>query len=143
MAKPNISKSISNLLETYWTLDGDLARQNIDFLADERETTKLNCPTILCVKGREYDHEEGLPKGVVTWVEHEIYATPMMPTEVSGATDKIWDMKREIQRIVRAYRTSASGIERMWLAQRSPRTSDARDPYRGSEVVIICWWRET
>ena len=88
-------------------------------------------------------HEEGLPKGVSSWVIQEVYIQPLMPPNVSGANDRMWEMSREAKRIMRNNRTSASGIEYITLGPRSPRSGNLQEPYRGNEVVIECFWRES
>lgn len=142
MGKPNPARSIHDLLQTNWSLLGDLAIQNVDWFVEQRFTTQTNKPTIFIQKGRELDHVEGLPKGVLHWVEHEVYVQPFHPIQVSGANDRMWEMKREVLRIVSASGTTASGIEAIWPAPRSPRSGNLQEPYRGNEVVIQCFWRE-
>lgn len=143
MSKPNPSRSIHDLLNnsSNWTLTGDLSLGKVDFIVEQRTTPQVNRATILIQKGRTLTHEEGLPKGVLCWVEQEIFIQPLMPV-VSGANDQLWEMSRESSRIIRANRTSASGIEYMWIAPRSPRSGNLQEPYRGNEVVIQCFWRE-
>ncbi len=141
MSKPNPARSVCDVLSANWGLSGDLSLANIDFYVEERATTQTNKPTILVQKGRRITHEEGLPVGLTTWVEQEVYIQPFMPT-ASGANDQRWSMSREADRIIRSNRTSASGIELMKIAPRSPRGANMTEPYRGNEVVITCFWRE-
>lgn len=143
MTKPNVSRSIESLLNssTNWTLTGSLARTEIEFIVDEKASVVTNKPTVWIQKGRTFSHDEGLPKGVVSWTEQEVYVTPMAP-DVSGQNDTLWSMREEIRRIVKANRQVASGIENITFGPRSPRTANAGDPLRGNEVVLVCLWRE-
>ena len=113
----------------------------MDFIVERRGTPQTNKPTVLIQKGRRFTHEEGLPKGILTWVEQEVFIQPLMP-DVSGANDRMWEMGREIDRIIRANRTSASGIENITISERSPRSGNLQEPYRGNEVDVKCFWRD-
>ena len=144
MSKPNPSRSIHDLLNnsSNWTLTGDLSLSKVDFIVERRSTPQTNRPTVLIQKGRRFTHEEGLPKGVLTWVVQEVFIQPLMQ-DASGVNDRMWEMSEEVDRIVRNNRAAASGIERITIAPRSPRSGNLQEPYRGNEVVIQCFWRES
>jgi hypothetical protein len=138
--KPNPARSIYDLLAANWTLTGDLDLAHVDFIVERRATTQTNRPTILIQLGDTMNDEEGLPIGVSSSVQQEVFVSPTMPN-ISGMNDQMWSMSREIQRIVKTNRTSASGIEYIWIED-SPRTGGSQEPYRGSDVIITCFWRE-
>ena len=141
MPKPNISRSIHDLLLTNWSLTGELGRAEIDLVVDQKATTTTNKPTIYIQKGRGFSVREGLPKGVLKYNIREVYIQPFMPT-VSGAHDRMWEMSQEIEDIIDNHPTEASGIENVWIAEKTPRSGNLQDPYRGNEVVIKCFWRK-
>ena len=142
MTKPNPTRSIYNLLYAQWTLTGDLARTSLVWLVDQKQSATTNNPTVYIQKGRTISHTEGVPKGVTGWVDQEIYVTPFFAPAASGTSDQLWSIREEVRRIIRAYPTSASGIQNMWLNEKSPRSSSSQDPYRGNEVVVTTFWRE-
>ena len=142
LTKPNPVRSIHDLINntSNWTLTGPLDLGHVDFIVERRATAQVNRPTILIQKGDAGNNEEGLPIGVASWVEQAVYIQPLMPDQ-SGATDDMWSLSREAQRIIKGNRGAASGIEWMWLED-SPRTGNLQEPYRGSDVIVTCFWRE-
>jgi len=140
--KPNISRSVHDLVFANWSLTGDLARNKLDWIVDQKDTTTANKPTLLFQKGRHPTYDEGLPKGVLSYRILEVYVAPFVPTSVSGCTDQMWEMGEEVRRIIRANRTAVSGVERVTFSRAGQRRGGVLAPFRGNEVVVECFWRD-
>lgn len=137
-------ENVRDLLQTYWGLSTPLTSDELDWRIHELGTSSILEPVVFLEMGDHW-YTETIGRTPRTTTYQEIYITPMDRRDtIVNRHDDLWALRKEIERIITNYRTSATGIVFIELIKnQTPKSWRIDMQWKPYEVDTICKWQVT
>ena len=138
----NPVENIETYLKTYWDLSTPLNETRLTWFKYETGPRSVLGPSILIEMGDHY-YDESISRTPRVAVYQEIYITPMDSTKsgIEKRHENMWKIRKEIERIIKTYRTQATDIDFIeLLKQQYPKSWRVDKQWKIFEVDTLCRW---